>query len=143
MSVGVICGRPRAFRSTKRHRNRHRHKLVRVDDHCECILDQVDAERVERGQPVCRDGARRFGGSTGTPRRSSRIWYLVRLRGHGFHQPGPAGPIFGAVAGPIESHDPTNPNLEIPKIGLTIVAQVRCVELVVDALTTQAAGERS
>jgi len=64
----------------------------------------------------------------GKPQHSKRLWYLVRVLGKGFHQPGPAEPVFDRVALSIEAHDPTNPNTGIPKVGLTIAVQHLCVE---------------
>lgn len=79
--------------------------------------------------------------SFGEPQKAIRVWYLVRVLGHGFHQPGPADPVLDAVAVSVEPHDPTNYNSEIPKIGLTIAAQQRCVELATAGLMNRVPAE--
>lgn len=60
--------------------------------------------------------------------RYTSSWYIVEALGYRFHQPDEsATDKMREVAEPCEPHDPTQPQREIPDVGLTIEAQRRCV----------------
>ena len=62
-------------------------------------------------------------------------WFIVDCRGYRWHMPeDEASSEVIAAARPIEPHRVEQPVREIPKIGLTIAAQRRCVELAIERL---------
>ncbi|HQP39535.1 MAG TPA: hypothetical protein PLI95_30335 [Polyangiaceae bacterium] len=68
-------------------------------------------------------------------------WYLVDCGGHyRFHQPQVPEQV-AALATEIESHDPTQPQREIPEIDLTIEAQKTCVRIATERLKTATSGK--
>lgn len=69
-------------------------------------------------------------------------WYIVETQlGYRFHQPDWAvTALMAEKAEPCEPHDPTQPQREIPDVGLTIAAQRRCVEMACELLEAQMAA---
>jgi hypothetical protein len=71
---------------------------------------------------------------SGVALESTRTWYIIDCgNGYRFHQP-QASAAVAAKAAQVRPHDPTQPQREIPKIGLTIQAQRRCVEMATSRL---------
>ena len=71
-------------------------------------------------------------GCLGDPQASEGddTWYIVQAGGFRFHQPGDtATQAMRKAAKPITPHDPTQPQREIPNVGLTIEAQFAAVRL--------------
>jgi hypothetical protein len=60
-----------------------------------------------------------------------KIWYIIKCGEYSFHTP-QVSKIINEKATEIEPHDPTQPQKEILKIGLTIAAQKACVKLLVE-----------
>lgn len=93
-------------------------------------------------------------GSCGSQATSTETWYLIRcgpaLGGYGFHQPGagcgkltPSASLleaYDAVANPIEAHDPTNPNREVPDLGIDTGTQIKIVEMLARRLAATNRG---
>jgi len=83
---------------------------------------------------------RRCGGE-GSPKIETKKWYLVDCGGHyRFHQPQVPDEV-AALATPMEPHDPTQPQREIPEIDLTIEAQKTCVRIATERLKTAMSGK--
>jgi len=86
-----------------------------------------------------------FGGSwcyrcdddTGEAVWDAQTWYVIDCGGgYRFHQPEESvSEEVAEVAVKIPPHDPTQPQREIPKVGLTIEAQKTCVRLAIERLT--------
>ena len=71
-------------------------------------------------------------GCLGDPQASEGddTWYIVQAGGFRFHQPGDtATQAMRKAAKPITPHDPTQPQREIPDVGLTIEAQFAAVRM--------------
>ncbi len=66
-----------------------------------------------------------------------QTWYVIDCgNGYRFHQPEESvSDDVADLAVKIEPHDPTQPQREIPKVGLTIEAQKACVRLAIERLT--------
>lgn len=65
------------------------------------------------------------------------IWYIVSCLGYTFHQPlytKEPMPFIIADALPGKAHNPTQQQKEIPETGLTIEAQHRCVEMMIERI---------
>lgn len=61
-------------------------------------------------------------------------WFVIDCGGgYRFHQPHVSDRV-AARACPIPAHNPTQPQREIPKIGLTIEAQRRCIKMAIERL---------
>lgn len=78
----------------------------------------------------------------GYPQESKRTWFIVECHGFRFHRPTLPDDL-AARAVEVEPHDPTQPQREIPKIGLTIAAQTRCIEMMAERLEARLAGVES
>lgn len=86
------------------------------------------------GDAWCRDCASNTGALLSEA--SASEWFVVDC-GDGFRFHQPAAFATGAMrsqAIDVEPHEPTQPRREIPNIGLTIEAQLRCVELMIERL---------
>ena len=99
--------------------------------HCECC-----GRYFYSSDPEC------FGcGCDAEPDMDVEDWYLIDCGGHyRFHQPDVTEQV-AALATPMEPHDPTQPQREIPKIDLTIEAQKTCVRIATERLKTAMSGK--
>lgn len=92
----------------------------------EWYCDYCEKHWYGRGNDEC------FGcGGSGEPMNGGpETWVIVDCRGFRFHQPpSEVTAAMLAAATPVEPHDPTQPQREIPDVGLTVAAQVACVQM--------------
>jgi len=62
-------------------------------------------------------------------------WFVVGVRGCRFHQPGRSAPAaWTRTANVVPSHVPDQPAREIPKVNLTIGAQLACVQMWIERM---------
>lgn len=79
--------------------------------------------------------------NSGEPVIKAQTWYVIDCGdGYRFHQYKVSAAV-AAKAVPIPPHDPTQPQREIPDVGLTIEAQKACVELAVERLAVACAND--
>lgn len=97
-----------------------------------------DCDREWRGDDECY----RCGGLGAVVAEGGHImetWYVVEVGQYRWHQPSHAASTrMREVAVTIDAHDPDQPQREIPKVGLTIEAQHRCIELAIERLLLRA-----
>lgn len=74
-------------------------------------------------------------GRAGQAKSVDETWFVIDCgRGFRFHQPALAADL-AVMALEVPPHEPTQPAREIPKVGLTIEAQFRAIELAVERLS--------
>jgi len=75
-------------------------------------------------------------GGEGEPMYEHETWYIVQCSHYRWHQPGDsASEAIKRAAKPGDAHDPNQEAAEIPKVGLTIEAQHKSIEMAIEKLS--------